>query len=127
MSLNRNEFGEIVLSVGVNDKSGGAKTRNVTVQPLDLEIHRKFVREGKLSLSFKSTGCKLLLSNAPPHDLVIFVKTLAAKLAGTKVIIRTQTVLRIQNFLAGSDQIVLIRMQQKPLKTENNSQQRREI
>jgi hypothetical protein len=60
----------------------------VTVQHEDLEIHRKFVREGKLALSFRSTRCKLLLSNAPPHDLVIFVKTLAAKLAGTKVIER---------------------------------------
>jgi hypothetical protein len=88
ISLNRNEFGEIVLSVAVADKQiggGGAKTRNVTVPPPpDLEIHRKFVREGKLSLSFRSTRCKLLLSNAPPHDLVIFVKTLAAKLAGLK-------------------------------------------
>ncbi len=83
MSLNRNEFGEIVLSVAVNEKNG-VKMRNVRVQHSDLEIHRKFVREGKLSLSFKATRCKLLLSNAPPHDLVIFVKILAAKLAGAK-------------------------------------------
>ena len=47
-------------------------------------LHRRFVKEGKLSISFEETNTKLLISNAPPNELVIWVKSLAAKIATTK-------------------------------------------
>ncbi len=47
----------------------------------ELTVHRKFAREGKATVAAGSTA-KLFLSNAPPHQLVTFLKSLAAKLAG---------------------------------------------
>ena len=57
------------------------------VLPLNCDLftlHRRFVKEGKLSISFLETNTKLLISNAPPNELVIWVKSLAAKIATTK-------------------------------------------
>ena len=57
------------------------------VLPLNCDLftlHRRFVKEGKLSISFEETNTKLLISNAPPNELVIWVKSLAAKMATTK-------------------------------------------
>ena len=49
-----------------------------------ITLHRKFVKEGKLSISFSDSNIKLLISNAPPNVLTIWVKSLAAKMASTK-------------------------------------------
>ena len=66
-------------------KKGVKKTRNILLQDGDLTIHRKFVKEGKLTMDFKESKVKLMISNAPRNELTIFVKTLAAKMAGNKV------------------------------------------
>ena len=47
-----------------------------------VEVHRRFAAEGKMSLTLADSGVRLLLSNAPPHRLVVFAKSMAAKLAG---------------------------------------------
>ncbi len=64
---------------------GVKKTRNIVLHDGDLNIHRKFVKEGKLTMDFKESRVKLMISNAPRNELTIFVKTLAAKMAGNKV------------------------------------------
>lgn len=42
------------------------------------------LQEGKLSMGFPETHTKLLLSNCPPMELVVWVKALAAKMAATR-------------------------------------------
>jgi len=83
ISLNRNEFSEIILNISVSEKNVN-KSRNIVLAPDDLIIHRKFIKEGKASITFKESRTKLLISNAPRNELVIFIKTLAAKVAGLK-------------------------------------------
>eukprot|EP00092_Neocalanus_flemingeri_P020384 GFUD01022082.1.p1 GENE.GFUD01022082.1~~GFUD01022082.1.p1 ORF type:complete len:663 (-),score=151.50 GFUD01022082.1:268-2256(-) len=82
VGLSRNEFKEIVLEIGIIGKE--IRTRKIALKYETLNVFRKFVKEGKVTLSFSDTHTKLLLSNAPPNELVIFTKTLAAKLAGSK-------------------------------------------
>jgi len=83
ISLNRNEFKEIVLNISTLEKNN-CKSRNVVLDQGDLHIYKKFIKEGKLTLSFSKAMTKVMISNAPKNQLVIFVKTLAAKLAGLK-------------------------------------------
>ena len=81
--LARNEFREMKLEIC----STIGKKSLKRVLPLNYDcftLHRKFVKEGKLSISFSQTNTKLLISNAPPNELVIWVKSLAAKMATTK-------------------------------------------
>jgi len=83
ISLNRNEFSEVVLTVAVIDK-GVNKSRNIVLQDGDVSIHKRFVKEGKLTINFNEAKIKLLLSNAPRNELTVFVKSMAAKIAGIK-------------------------------------------
>lgn len=83
VGLSRNEFKEVILEIGILGKE--VRTRTVPLKYETLTIFRKFVKEGKMTLSFSDTKTKLLISNAPPNELVIFTKTLAAKLAGAKI------------------------------------------
>ena len=71
-----------------------------------LNIYRKFVKDGKLTLSFTGDKkSKIFISNAPPNELVIFTKTLAAKMAGSKegakVSTRTKLLSDMANFTEG--------------------------
>jgi len=83
LALCRNEFKELTLQV--NTMIGKTcKTRTVLIKPDQISLHRQFVKEGKLTINFKDSRTKLFLSNAPPHLMVVFLKTLAAKLAKQK-------------------------------------------
>jgi len=89
VGLSRNNFKEIILEVGIIGKE--VRTRTFPMKYETLSIFRKFVKEGKLTLSWSDTRTKLLISNAPPNELVIFTKTLAAKLAGAKIAPKVST------------------------------------
>jgi len=80
--LSRNEFREILFEVTVIGRE--TKKRFITVKYESLHIFRKFAKEGKITLDLEDSHTKLLLSNAPPSELAVFTKTLAAKLAGSK-------------------------------------------
>ena len=83
VGLARNEFKEIVLEIALLGKE--TKKRSIPLKYESLNIFRKFVKDGKLTLSFTGdTPSKIFISNAPPNELVIFTKTLAAKMAGSK-------------------------------------------
>ena len=113
--LSRNEFKEILFEVTLLGKE--AKKRCISAKYESLNIFRKFVKEGKLTLEFKESLTKvwflfhkkihsiyrlsqLLISNAPPSDLVIFTKSLAAKLAGTKNLPRMSTRAKLHSDIA---------------------------
>ena len=83
VSLTRNEFREIMLEISFLGKETRKKT--IPLKYDSLNLFRKFVKDGKLTISFTGESpAKIFLSNAPPNELVIFAKTLAAKMAGTK-------------------------------------------
>ena len=77
LSLRRNEFREVILCVDSKEKRLKYSLKNAE----NLAVHRKFVHEGKLTLTVKSAKVNLMISNAPHHSLVKFAKTMAAKLA----------------------------------------------
>jgi len=104
ISLSRNEFKEILLELTLLGKE--SKKKNIPLNYETLNIFRKFVKDGKLTLSFTGDKkSKIFLSNAPPNELVIFTKTLAAKMAGskegTKVSTRTKLLSDMANFTEG--------------------------
>ena len=104
VGLTRNEFKEILLEITLLGKE--PKKKNIPLKYENINIFRKFVKEGKLTLSFTGdTKSKIFLSNAPPNELVIFTKTLAAKMAGTKnlakVSTRTKLLSDMANFTEG--------------------------
>jgi len=103
VGLSRNNFKEIVLEVVIIDKDRSKKSFSLKYE--NLKLFRKFVKEGKLTISFIDTRIKLLISNAPPNELVIFAKTLAAKLAGSKfgpkVSTRTKLLSEVANYTEG--------------------------
>lgn len=82
LALSRNEFREITLDICSLGKV--PKKRSLLLKYEVLKLYRKFVKEGKLSMEFPETHTKLLLSNCPPMELVVWVKALAAKLAATR-------------------------------------------
>lgn len=81
LSLLRNEFQEIILKI--QEKAN--KERKILVRQDQLTVHRKFVKEGKLTILVNDQGLGLFIANAPPHELVQFVKSFAAKLAGNNL------------------------------------------
>ncbi len=84
LSLARNAFREVVIVLEA------AKTlqKKFVVNYDELEIHRKFAAEGKASITSKALGLRLMVSNAPPHKLVQFLKIMAAKLSGNRLLPR---------------------------------------
>lgn len=83
LALCRNEFKELTLQV-YTMLGKVSKSRTVPIKPDEISLHRQFVKEGKLTINFKDSRTKLFLSNAPPHLMIVFLKTLAAKLAKQK-------------------------------------------
>ena len=109
VSLTRNEFREIMLEVTFLGKD--TKKKTIPLKYDTINLFRKFVKEGKLTISFTGESpAKLFLSNAPPNELVIFAKTLAAKMAGTKdkprVSTRTKLLSDMGNFTEGISPVI---------------------
>ncbi|XP_037287780.2 pif1 DNA helicase [Rhipicephalus microplus] len=73
-SLYRNEFRDILLRVSLGPRSVVYSLQNAVV-------HKKFVREGKMSVALKDEKVHLYFSNCPPSKLGTFVKFLHAKKA----------------------------------------------
>ncbi|KAL1481983.1 hypothetical protein MTO96_034083 [Rhipicephalus appendiculatus] len=73
-SLYRNEFRDILLRARLGPRSVVYSLQNAVV-------HKKFVREGKISVALKDEKVHLYFSNCPPSKLCTFVKFLHAKKA----------------------------------------------
>lgn len=46
----------------------------------DINVFKKFMSEGKASIKFNADKCSLFISNAPPGNLILFLKTLYIKM-----------------------------------------------
>lgn len=60
----------------------------------NINVHKKFMNEGKASIKFQSST--LYLSNAPPGQLLTFLRTMFIKMTGEKTITKSNTPLRNQ-------------------------------
>lgn len=78
LRLIRNEFREMFLEIS-NEKSAPIK-----LQLKGISVHKKFMAEGKSSIKFQEVNCSVFLSNAPPSNLVGFLRTLFIKMTGDK-------------------------------------------
>lgn len=67
-------FSEMFLEV-TQDKMQPTKLRLK-----DINVHKKFMQDGKASINFKNEKCNLYISNAAPASLIFFLKTLYIKL-----------------------------------------------
>ncbi|KAJ1522289.1 hypothetical protein ONE63_002588 [Megalurothrips usitatus] len=74
----RNGFREIFVEIS-NEKSAKHK-----FQMKNIIVHSKFMNEGKCSINFKDDNARAMINNAPPSQLVNFLKTMYIKLQGDK-------------------------------------------
>lgn len=75
--LIRNNMRQILIQIQPD------KGNNVTELPLQaFTVFKKFMTEGKASIKFIDAKCTLFLSNAPPAQLISFLKTIFVKMTG---------------------------------------------
>nr|CAD7452579.1 unnamed protein product [Timema tahoe] len=77
LRLVRNEFRELFLEIR-SEKS------NVKHHLKGISVHKKFMTEGKASLNFQEENMVVLISNAPPSQLLLFLRALFIKLSSGK-------------------------------------------
>lgn len=78
LRLIRNEFREMFLEIG------SEKNASIRLALKSINVFKKFMAEGKASIKFQEVGCTLFLSNAPPTNLVSFLRTIFVKMTGDK-------------------------------------------
>lgn len=76
LRLVRNDLREIFIEVTTE------KTKPVKLKLANIKVHKKFMAEGKASIKFTAEKCLLMVSNAPPGTLMVFLKTLFVKMTG---------------------------------------------
>ncbi|XP_046672369.1 ATP-dependent DNA helicase PIF1-like [Homalodisca vitripennis] len=77
LSLIRNEFREIYLQAKVSAAILKFRLENVNV-------HKKFISEGKATITFHAHPAVLYISNAPASQLLLFLKTIFIKMSSSK-------------------------------------------
>lgn len=85
LRLIRNEFREMFMEIS------SEKQAPIRLAVKNINVFKKFMAEGKSSIKFQDTGCTLFLSNAPPINLVSFLRTIFVKMTGDKDKADTQT------------------------------------
>lgn len=78
LRLIRNEFHEIYMEVS------SQKQASVKLAVKAINVFKKFMAEGKASIKFQEDRCSVFISNAPPTNLVTFLRTLFVKMTGDK-------------------------------------------
>lgn len=78
LQLIQNEFREIYLTIKSQNKI------NLKLPLVEVNIHKKFIVEGKATLHFTKDNVRVMISNAPPSLLMSFLKTLFVKLTSRK-------------------------------------------
>lgn len=78
LRLIRNEFREMFMEIS-SDKNAA-----IRLALKGINVFKKFMAEGKASVKFQEVGCTLFISNAPPTNLVSFLRTIFVKMTGDK-------------------------------------------
>lgn len=90
LRLIRNGFREMFIEVSAT------KAAPVKLLMKSINVHKKFMAEGKASIVFQDEKCNLYLSNAPPGNLLAFLRTMFVKMTGEKNEPKADTSLRTQ-------------------------------
>lgn len=80
LKLVRNDLREIFIEMSTD------KTKPIKLKLSGIAVHKKFMNEGKASIKFNNDQCTLFISNAPPGNLLLFLKTVFIKISGEKPI-----------------------------------------
>lgn len=78
LRLIRNEFREMFIEITTE------KHAAIRLSLKAINVFKKFMAEGKASVKFQEVGCTLFISNAPPTNLVSFLRTMFVKMTGDK-------------------------------------------
>lgn len=73
--LGRDQFGDILLRIMAKEQS----VQNFLLK--DINVHGRFVKEGKATIKLVTQNILVMLSNCPPHKLSAFLACLKVKLA----------------------------------------------
>lgn len=74
LKILRNDIREIFIEITQD------KVQTTKLKLKDINVHKKFMAEGKASIKFLKERCNVYISNAPPASLILFLKTLYIKL-----------------------------------------------
>lgn len=80
LKLVRNDLREIFVEMSTD------KTKPIKLKLSGIAVHKKFMNEGKASIKFNNDQCTLFISNAPPGNLLLFLKTVFVKISGEQPI-----------------------------------------
>ena len=78
MRIIRNEFREMFMEIT------SEKHAAIRLALKSINVFKKFMVEGKASIKFQDAHCTLFISNAPPTNLVSFLRTIFVKMTGDK-------------------------------------------
>lgn len=78
LRLIRNEFQDMFVEVTAE------KAAPIRLKLKDINVHNKFMQEGKASIKFQQVKCTIFISNAPPSQLLSFLRTIFIKMTGDK-------------------------------------------
>lgn len=78
LRLIRNEFREMFMEIS------SEKHAAIRLALKGINVFKKFMAEGKASVKFQEVGCTLFIANAPPTNLVSFLRTIFVKMTGDK-------------------------------------------
>lgn len=70
----RNGIRELILEISQD------KIQTTKLKLKDINVHKKFMIEGKASIKFLNEKCNVYISNAAPANLIFFLKTIFIKL-----------------------------------------------
>lgn len=79
LKLIRNEIRQICVEISTE------KNKPIKLEMNGIQVHKKFMSEGKASIKFNDKNCTLFLSNAPPSLLINFLKILFIKMSSDAV------------------------------------------
>lgn len=78
LRLIRNDSRDMFIEVSAE------KSAKIKLQLKNINVHKKFMAEGKASIVFQDVKCTTYLSNAPPGNLLAFLRTIFVKMTGEK-------------------------------------------
>lgn len=70
----RNNIRELFIEISQD------KMQSTKLKLKDINVHKKFMAEGKASITFKNEKCNVFINNSPPSSLMLFLKTLYIKM-----------------------------------------------
>lgn len=90
LRLIRNDLRDIFIELS------SEKAAKVKLQIKNINVHKKFMAEGKASIIFQDVNCTMYISNAPPGNLLAFLKLIFVKMTGDTTKSKLNTSLRTQ-------------------------------